>query len=211
MSMLRSYIKPKQCNRQKLRHATLVFVLHLITNESFQLAYFLVYLSRISDGLNEKTTKQITNVSLRPTFKLKHSAGTCPPRDQKHRNFFFGLCFEINTCITDSDKPTWQKKLNKIQLLYLHFQLSFSFSSLSTLLPMFNLLAVCIWHKQQPWTAKEKRDKADHLLLCQCVKHWYFWSKRHTNATLFTYLDFSWYRTCNSVFLRSPCHQEVYQ
>lgn len=106
--MLCSYIKPKQRNRQKLRHATLVFVLHLITNESFQLAYFLVYLSRISDGLNEKTTKQITNVSLRPTFKLKHSAGTYPTRDQKHRSVFV-LCLEINTCITDSDKPTLQK------------------------------------------------------------------------------------------------------
>lgn len=90
MLMLCSYIKPKQCNRQKLRHAILVFVLHVITNESFQLAYFLVYLSRISDGLNEKTTKQITNVSPRPTFKLKHSAGTYPTTDQKHRSFFFG-------------------------------------------------------------------------------------------------------------------------
>lgn len=118
--MLRSYIKPKQCNRQKLKHATLVFVLHLITNESFQLAYFLVYLSRISDGLNEKTTKQITNVSPRPTFKLKHSAGTYPTIDQKHRSFIFGLCLEINTCITDSDKPTLQKaQQNKTSLLAL--------------------------------------------------------------------------------------------
>lgn len=59
-------------------------------------------------GLMKKTTKQITNVSLRPTFKLKHSAGTYPTRDQKHRSIFV-LCLEINTCITDSDKPTLQK------------------------------------------------------------------------------------------------------
>lgn len=71
-------------------------------------------------GLMKKTTKQITNVSPRPTFKLKHSAGTYPTIDQKHRSFIFGLCLEINTCITDSDKPTLQKaQQNKTSLLAL--------------------------------------------------------------------------------------------
>lgn len=155
MLMLRSYIKPKQCNRQKLKHATLVFVLHLITNESFQLAYFLVYLSRISDGLNEKTTKQITNVSPRPTFKLKHSAGTYPTIDQKHRSFIFGLCLEINTCITDSDKPT--SCLSPFHPSVHYFQCSICWLS--------------AFDTNGSLELQKKTGTAGHILLSQCVKH----------------------------------------
>lgn len=167
MLMLRSYIKPKQCNRQKLKHATLVFVLHLITNESFQLAYFLVYLSRISDGLNEKTTKQITNVSPRPTFKLKHSAGTYPTIDQKHRSFIFGLCLEINTCITDSDKPTLQKaQQNKTSLLALPAVFLLFIPQYTTSNVQF---AGCL-HLTQTAALNCKRKQGQQVISC-CVKH----------------------------------------
>lgn len=93
MLMLRSYIKPKQCNRQKLKHATLVFVLHLITNESFQLAYFLVYLSRISDGLNEKNNQTNHKCFTEANFQIKTFSWHLSNNRSKTQKLHFWLVF----------------------------------------------------------------------------------------------------------------------
>lgn len=72
--------------------------------------------------------------------------------------------------IVISMHPTKKQTLSTLYFSF-HGRSSFAFSSLCTVLSVFNLLPVCFWQKSQPWTTKIKAQMwSPFLMLAGCVK-----------------------------------------